>query len=472
MRIDPKAFGYFLATILCLWGALSENVLETMVSAATLVIIYFLFFVRKPSPIILFSMLLQWVAVNIKVFWANIEGIKLRDVFSYYTSPDYIEHAFYLSSIGLLALSFGIYWFLKVEYSIEQFKQSFAPYSFKRILIFYFVFSFTVEVLVGLRNSMPGLFQVFYSFSILKWGFFTALVIHAFLFEKKNRSYAIYIALFEFVVGFYSYFSEFKTVILYFAIAVLYINEREFKLKQLLVGALSFYVVFQFGLLWTTVKGDYREFLSQGAQSQQVNVSTYDAFNKLIELINNVDDEALQQNTTLMIDRIGYLDFFSLVIKRVPKYIPYEEGKVWFHSFTHIVTPRILFPNKPAIDDSEHTRKYTGIMVATQSMGVSHSIGYMADAYIDFGPMLMFLPIILLGCLIGATYTNLLYKSFNLYWGCVLSSSVFLFISEYGKNSLKMVSQYVMFLLVVWLFRKYIIKYIDPYLLNDKNTNQ
>jgi hypothetical protein len=36
--------------------------------------------------------------------------------------------------------------------------------------------------------------------------------------------------------------------------------------------------------------------------------------------------------------------------------------------------------------------------------GTSISMGYIAEAYIDFGPILMFLPMTLLGCLFGFIY--------------------------------------------------------------------
>lgn len=462
--VGRKILGFFILALFFIWAIFSGNPLETVIAGIALFVVYYLFFFLKPSPVIFLSLLTQWVAIYIKVIWANIDGINLKEVFSYYTSPENIHQAFYFSSFGFISISFGIFLFLQNEALKDRLVKDFSAYSFKHLFIFYIAFSVFIEIILSGRGLFPGLFQVFYSLSELKWGILTVIIIYAFAVERSRKKYAIGLALVEFSLGLYSYFSDFKTVIVYFIIGIAFILGDRIKAKHLVIGTFSLILLFQFGLLWTTIKGDYRAFLSQGQRAQKVSVSSEDAFDKFFELAANVNAEDLKQNEAFMIDRLGYLDFFSLVIEQVPEKVPFEEGKVWFSSFTHMVTPRILFPNKPSIDDSEHTRKYSGIMVATQSMGASHSLGYMVDAYIDFGPVFMVLPLFLFGAFIGLTYSNLLYKSYNLLWGILLSVPVYTFISTFGKNSLKMVSQLIMYLLVIWLFRKFVIPRIDHYI--------
>lgn len=462
--IGKKILGFFILALFFIWAIFSGNPIETALAGIALFIVFYLFYVLKPSPVIFLSLLTQWLSIYIKVIWANIDGINLKEVFSYYTSPENIHQAFYLSSCGFIAISFGIFLFLKNEDFKDRLVREFSAYSFKHLFIFYVIFSLFIEVLLRGRGLFPGLFQAFFSLSVLKWGFLTVIIIYAFAVDKSRKKYAIGLAFVEFSLGLYSYFSEFKTVIVYFVIGLAFMLSDRLKAKHLVLGSFSFVLLFQFGLLWTTIKGDYREFLSQGQKAQVVSVSSEDALSKFFELAATVDAEDLKQNEEFMIDRLGYLDFFSLVIEQVPARIPFEKGKVWFSSFTHIVTPRILFPDKPSIDDSEHTRKYSGVMVATQSMGASHSLGYMVDAYIDFGPVFMVLPLFLFGAFIGLTYSNIFYKSYNLLWGIILSAPLYDFISTFGKNSLKMVSQLIMYLLVIWLFRKFVIPRIDHYI--------
>ena len=47
---------------------------------------------------------------------------------------------------------------------------------------------------------------------------------------------------------------------------------------------------------------------------------------------------------------------------------------------------------------------YTGSRVAGTEEGTSIGIGYMAESYIDFGPIYMFVPILLLGVFYGLIY--------------------------------------------------------------------
>jgi hypothetical protein len=102
--------------------------------------------------------------------------------------------------------------------------------------------------------------------------------------------------------------------------------------------------------------------------------------------------------------RISYVTFFAHCMVQVPAEVPYEKGALWFGAVQHTFMPRLFFPNKPEIDDSTRTAKYTGMDVAGREEGASIGIGYMAESYIDFGPYFMFIPIFLLGVFYGWTY--------------------------------------------------------------------
>ena len=71
----------------------------------------------------------------------------------------------------------------------------------------------------------------------------------------------------------------------------------------------------------------------------------------------------------------------------------------------HIVTPRILFPDKGLVaSDSEMVRKYSGVFVASTEEGTSIAFGYAAESYVDFGLPWMFVPSILFGIVMGLAY--------------------------------------------------------------------
>jgi hypothetical protein len=92
-------------------------------------------------------------------------------------------------------------------------------------------------------------------------------------------------------------------------------------------------------------------------------------------------------------------------VSRVPEVLPHEDGAIMWSALRHMVTPRILFPDKDVLpSDSELVRKYTGIPVAGADQNTSIAFGYAAESYVDFGIPLMFVPSILYGCLMGLLY--------------------------------------------------------------------
>jgi hypothetical protein len=121
------------------------------------------------------------------------------------------------------------------------------------------------------------------------------------------------------------------------------------------------------------------------------------------------------------------VNFFALALENVPNRVPYENGGLWTGSIMHILTPRLLFPDKPALDDSERTRLYTGVQVAGVESGTSIGIGYVGESYIDFGPVWMFAPIFLLGILYGLINRFFLTRTKYKLLGAALAVSVLIF---------------------------------------------
>ena len=97
----------------------------------------------------------------------------------------------------------------------------------------------------------------------------------------------------------------------------------------------------------------------------------------------------------------------------VPQVLPYQDGKNWGTTLEFSLTPRILNPNKPNYEASVKTTKFTGISYARAAQGVSVSLGYFADSYIDFGYIGMFLPLLFVGLIWGASYFYFIKKSSN-----------------------------------------------------------
>ena len=200
-----------------------------------------------------------------------------------------------------------------------------------------------------------------------------------------------------------SYFSAFKQV-LFVAIVVGLAatkDSRRFVRPQVLVVAL---LLVALGVFWQAIKVDYREFLNQGSSSQSIRVPISERIEYLSHKVSRLTSDDLAKGFGSGMERTGYLEYFARATTVVPDQVPYQDGRLWGEALTHIVTPRLLFPGKAVINDSDRVVEFTHLWVAGAAEGTSISLGYAAESYIDFGPLLMFVPVILLGVFWGWAY--------------------------------------------------------------------
>lgn len=235
------------------------------------------------------------------------------------------------------------------------------------------------------------------------------------------------------------------------------------KVFQVLVISISLGI---FGLLWTTIKGEYRSFLSGGEKSQSVKVEQRAAIDKLVELSSNVNTNAFDASVIAMLDRLQYTYHFAKTIDRMPEVLPFENGANWLLSLEFTTTPRFLNPTKPSYDATEKTKKYTGIRYAGRREGASFSLGYFPDCFIDFGIYGMMVMLFVIGIMYMLTYAYLLRKSSkNLVFNYAVVAAFFM---EF--NALEMDSTYFLgrffaslltFYFLVQFFFPWLIKYIS-----------
>ena len=154
---------------------------------------------------------------------------------------------------------------------------------------------------------------------------------------------------------------------------------------------------------WQSVKGDYRNYVNGGTQTQTVRVSLADRLNYHTNSLNNINEKELGDGFNSLLSRLGYLKFFASTIRTVPNAVPYQNGKLWSEAISALI-PRAFFPDKPIFDDSKRTNEFSGIEAAGADKGTSISIGYVGESYIDFGVPFMFAPIFALGCFWGWLY--------------------------------------------------------------------
>ena len=108
--------------------------------------------------------------------------------------------------------------------------------------------------------------------------------------------------------------------------------------------------------------------------------------------------------------------------------------------------------------------KYTGRLFASGDRGTSVSMGYMAESYIDFGPILMFVPIFALGLALGLITRYLVLRTQIPLYGQAAAAVVGLGMYKFEIHNVKLVGGLLTITLfyIVWL--RFAVPLIDPWL--------
>ena len=386
---------------------MSPNPWLTVSSLLILPFLIFPLWRKGEPPVLSFLLFLQWLEVSLKIFHADFQHVTVEEMFkregAFYSGTE-IEHALWLSLAGLAALAMGMRCaiarmrFSKFPENETQFEISF--FSTRKLFMAYLV----LFGLYASSNSFvwlnPGLSQPLLALLNFKWAALFLLAYAVFQ-RKAGYSYLVITLLLEIVSGFLSYFAQFRGVFLVLASAFLTLHFR-MRMKAVIVVLIMLSIFLFLGSVWSAIKMEYRSFLMSKEETEQSMAPVQTRSQKLFELIGSVN---LQQGGETLAERIAYVDFFARVLQMVPQYVPHENGSLWRNAVMHVLTPRLLFPDKPDLEsDSEITRRYTGVMVAGAEKQTSIGIGYFAESYVDFGPRLMFLPLLLLGLLQGLIY--------------------------------------------------------------------
>lgn len=373
-------------------------------------IIYILLYnLQQPlkSGIISFLAIMHFLQIIAGVWLANYLG---KDIdFRAFNLSD----ATIASLIGLLFLFLPMYYYQnKLPYlKLSDLKAHAHKLSINKAFNCYLVAFFVTSSLIAVAFSFSGLTQIIVSVIKIKWLFFLLFGYLSFLKKEKRNLFYLFV-LIEFVSGFYSFFSEFKTVIFYLVVLLLSLI-RVINVKQVIIAALIIAGMVFFALVWTGIKAQYRSFLNQGSRQQVAAASREDALNKLYDLSNDINEEALNSSVYQFLDRLQYTYHFALTIDRVPSILPHTNGKNWMDNIEYVTMPRFLNPNKPVFDATEKAKKYSGRRLAGRRSGASFSLGYFAECYIDFGLWGMMFPLFLIGLMYGATYWYLMKNSSN-----------------------------------------------------------
>lgn len=445
-----------------LFALFSDYTLASLYGAFGLFMLHSMFWTRRQPAVLFWATLHQWLQVNISLIYAGITGQEFTELFRYRESA---WNAYWLGMTGLLAFSLGVWVMTRntAHTSIEKWARILAP---EKCLKLYIVFFSIITITPYL--PLPGLGQLLISLSMLKWGFFYLFFAASMSSGRYKKILAILIVA-EIINSFFSIFSDFKSILIMLLVLFPAFIKNRLGFKGFLLTVIAGSALITFGLIWTSVKSEYREFLSGGQKGQIINASRNDAMAELWKLVSSTDSEKILNSIPDLVSRISYLDFLSGTISNVPRNLPHEDGEITINALTHIVMPRIFFPNKELIHDSLHTNKYVGEYVADYTT-TSISIGYIGDLYIDFG-YLSLVAAILDGLLIGFLFRFIFLKDKEAGWGLFMTIPLFFILYVFEMALIRQVSMIVTYTLVILAVSKFALPAIKrraekiPYLL-------
>lgn len=443
-----------IAVMLLLTFGAGPNFYLVILCSMSLIIIVYLLWRPGELQVLLFLMIYQWTQVSSSVFYASFMGISVSELIFGFPSMD---RASMLVLFALIIMALGMRLGVGRQnfVSVAHMRHAILVIPAARWLHLHILFCLLSFFSMSLSIAIPVLSQPLLALADFKWVTFVALTVVTFSGKDASKPIWLLFFLLEFLSSLGGFFSSFKFVFIYTLISLTAINVR-IKLLQVLSGIFLIIMLFTLALYWTSIKPEFRSFLNQGEQSQNVLVSPLEALEKLIDLSVEVKVDDLSRSSFAMLTRFSEIDMFSAVLDHVPSVNAHVWGSLWGDSILRPFMPRILFPEKAIIDESALSREFTGLEMAGFEQGTQISMGYIAESYIDFSELFMWVPLFIFGFFIGRTHRWLIESpnGFGII-GFSLSCSIFLQIGSLGFSSAKLFGGILVSLIVAYLLLNY-----------------
>lgn len=407
-RVNINGLVILMALVSVLSLAFVQNGVLMIIAYVVLIIIIALTWRRYFPNVFTFIMVFHWVQVITYILFVNSSW---QGELNFLTNSSVRAYFSALTGLILMSLIFNKIAYRNIYIYASEFEETIDKINPKRVLYLYLILYLISNVLSRMAFGFASLTQIFLNIALLKWAGFVLLGYLSFR-KKEYRFFFVIAFVLDFISGFFSYFSSFKEVFFYTAlVAMTYITKINFSLS--VKGVIIASLLLSFAVVWTVVKGDYRNFLNEGSNQQVVTVSREQAYNKLSDLFSIVNEETFAAGIGQFFYRLQYVYHLSKAMDYVPDTEPFQKGAVWRETIKFTTVPRLLNPDKGVYDATLKTTRFTGIQYLGQAQGVSFSLGYFADCYIDFGIPGMFVALAVLAFIWSAIFRFFLLKSTN-----------------------------------------------------------
>ena len=328
---------------------------------------------------------------------------------------------FWMSSLSLLCVALGVKFIWswtnrnKVAFSFVSLTNAASNFNQRKLIVTFVIASIAAGLIDQFIPFGSSLKQIaVYTKGIQQVVLFVLAL--KYMIDRSNLIAILLIFGYTVITSFYSFFSTWQDPLAILAITSL-VRIKQFNTRELLRLTPIILPIALILVVWQNVKGDYRQFLNGGAYSQQIVVSQSQALEKFQDLAFDAiftKDLFGEEELNATYRRVGYLEYFSNTVNKVPREIPHEQGQLLRESLSYSLVPRILNPNKGIKDDKEKVEKYTDYQFGDYG-GSSFSLGHYCEAYIDWGAEGMALHLFLYGLMGGGVYLLLLkrFSKFN-----------------------------------------------------------
>lgn len=410
---------------------------------------------RGGSPILFACCAVQWLQAVAATFYCALNGTTLEAMLE---APE-VEKSSWLSIAGVLCLALG----MRVgsrsgresPVSVDAMEREAEGLDTVRIAQLWVASLFVGLVAQGVGWRIAGLHQFVVPFYILKWVFFFLLAYRVLLTDTGYGLLLGAMAL-DFVNGFLGWYSSYKEGLIMFLVAALAVRRSmNIRLKAGVIAVIALGVITS--IFWASIKQDYRLYMAGGKKGSHGRVvrSISGRMQWLSERALSMDGEKLEHGMELLVERVQYVSLFGMTLAHVPNFVPHSQGELWYGAVTHVFMPRFLFPDKARLDDSDRTRRFTGINFSGKESGTSIGIGYMAESYVDFGIPGMFMPIFLLGAGMGLIYRRMLCTNRSPVLGMAIATAIlFSLLHAFAMSNAKIVGSVVVLCLAYWLLNR------------------
>jgi hypothetical protein len=335
---------------------------------------------------------LNWLSIAADLLRADLSGLSVTEGWL----GRYDEQAILISLCALLAIAVGMRW--GVRFGGSRFRARLYAMSSKaragegvdlgRLLVCY-AGSLVVSWAMGLlAASIPTLAQPFLAFALLKSVVVYAVAASVFA-SDRGYSWLLLVIGAEFVVGMVGPFANFTEPVFLLVIAMASSRHGLARARTWVIGLASIAVLLWVAIVWTAIKIEYRSEMSGKSLQERATWLTDRYLSPKIDY----GDAA-----TRLLDRVSYTEPFALVLAYLDAGEINNDFNFYGAAIKHVLTPRVLVPDKAALDDSRITTALTGQRIDENT---SIGVGYIAEAQVDFGFPGLLLPMLAIGFMLG-----------------------------------------------------------------------